>query len=240
MSSRLRRSIHTALLAAVAALVWCGVGYGGYVALTWLQYGLPGAPPDQCDALLDQFMPVYEVVEHHDIRVAAPADVTFEAEQNLDLQRSTLVRTIFRAREIVMRAHTDETVRPTGLLAFMKSIGWGELAEVPHREIVMGGVTKPWEPNPVFRALPPEQFAAFNDPGYVKIVWMFRADPIGKGISIASTETRVITTDAAARSQFRLYWAKVSPGILLIRHMGLRVLRREAEDRARLKRGITT
>jgi hypothetical protein len=67
----------------------------------------------------------------------------------------------------------------------------GVLAEVPEREIVVGAVTRPWEPNVTFRAVPPDEFAAFREPDYVKIVWTLRADPIGAAESIYRTETRL-------------------------------------------------
>lgn len=41
------------------------------------------------------------------------------------------------------------------------------------------------------------------------------------------------TTDAFARENFRRYWAFVSPGVVLIRHMSLRLVRRDAERRYR-------
>jgi hypothetical protein len=106
------------------------------------------------------------------------------------------------------------------------------LAEIPDREIVVGAVTKPWEPNVVFHALPPGEFAAFREPGYVKIVWTLRADPDGPGASVFRTETRALATDAIARGKFRIYWACFSPGIALIRRLSLGPLRREAERRA--------
>jgi hypothetical protein len=97
----------------------------------------------------------------------------------------------------------------------------------------MGAVTQPWHSNVVFRPLPPDDFAAFNEPGYVKIVWTLRADPAGANTSIFRTETRAVATDAAARTRFRLYWSCLSPGIILIRWASLRPLKREAERRAR-------
>ena len=115
----------------------------------------------------------------------------------------------------------------------MQAIGWGVLAEIPDREIVVGAVTKPWEANVTFRALPPEAFAAFNEPGYVKIVWTLRATPITDTESLFQTETRAIATDPVARAEFRRYWSLVSPGIILIRWALLGPVRREAERRVR-------
>jgi hypothetical protein len=113
------------------------------------------------------------------------------------------------------------------------SLGWGVLADVPEREIVVGAVTKPWEANVTFRALPPDQFAAFDEPGYVKIAWTLRADPVTDTESVFRTETRAIATDAIARAKFRRYWALLSPGIIVIRWALLHPVRKEAERRAR-------
>jgi hypothetical protein len=113
----------------------------------------------------------------------------------------------------------------------MKALGWGMLAELPGREIVMGGVTQPWEPNPVFRALPPDEFAAFNDSGYVKIVWTLRADPADGGKSVFRTETRAVATDPESRKKFRRYWSFLSIGIIAIRRAILPVVKTDAEKR---------
>jgi hypothetical protein len=94
-------------------------------------------------------------------------------------------------------------------------------------------VTQPWKADVVFRALPPGEFAAFHEPDYVKIVWTLPADPIGAGESVFRTETRVVTTDPAARAKFRRYWSFMSPGIILIRWMSLGPLRTEAGRSAR-------
>jgi hypothetical protein len=97
----------------------------------------------------------------------------------------------------------------------------------------MGAVTKPWEPNVTFRAIPPEDFAAFSEPGYIKIAWTLRADPIDAQTSLFRTETRAAATDACARARFRWYWAFASPGITLIRRLSLMPLKRAAEERVR-------
>jgi hypothetical protein len=98
---------------------------------------------------------------------------------------------------------------------------------------VVGAVTQPWEPVVRFHALPPDEFAAFDDPGYAKIVWTLAAEPLGPEESIARTETRVQTTDTMSREHFRRYWAALSPGIVLIRYEALRLVKAEAEARVR-------
>ena len=59
-----------------------------------------------------------------------------------------------------------------------------------------------------------------------------RADPDRPDRSIFRTETRVATTDATARARFRLYWARFSAGIILIRRLMLPNLKATAERRA--------
>jgi len=211
--------------------------YAAYSAATWLRYGhaRPGVGR-KADALLDRFMPACDIAERHVAYVRAPADITFAASCEVDLQQSPIIRAIFRGRELALRSQPEETQRPRGLLALTKALGWGVLAEVPGREIVMGAVTKPWDTNPTFRALAPESFAAFDEPDYVKIVWTLRAEALRNGASLAWTETRAIATDRGARRKFRKYWSIFSPGIVLIRRLALRLTKADAEHRARVRR----
>ena len=228
----------TSHLRASARWLAAGVGviaaaYGAYVGITWFRYGDAAPPsPEEQDPLLDRFMPSYDVAERHHVRVAAPAALTLAAAQEMDLLHSPSVRAIIKARELILGAKPDDRRRPRGLLAEVQSLGWGVLAEVPGREIVVGGVTKPWEANPTFRALPPDEFQGFSEADYVKIVWTLRADPVGTAESIFRTETRVTTTDSTARAKFRWYWARFSPGIVLIRRLMLGPLKAVAERRA--------
>ncbi|MEN3338135.1 MAG: hypothetical protein V7647_1811 [Acidobacteriota bacterium] len=205
--------------------------------MAWYRYGDTAAPsPEEHDPLLDRFMPAYDVAERHHVRIAAPAAVTLAAAQEMELLHSPCVRAIIKGRELILGPMPDTRHRPRGLLADVQSLGWRVLAVVPGREIVVAGVTKPWEANPTFRGLPPDEFQAFSEPDYVKIVWTLRADPVGPHESIFRTETRVMTTDPGARAKFRRYWSFLSPGIILIRSVSLRPLKAEAERRARHER----
>jgi hypothetical protein len=223
------------------ALRWLAAGaglatalYATRAALTWLQYGHPPSPDmDEADRLLDEFIPAYEVVERHHVRVAAPAALALAAACDMDLAQSAIIRGIFRGRELILGAQPDKVRSPRTLLAWAKELGWAVLAEIPDREVVLGAVTRPWDANPEFRPLPPQEFAGFHEPGYAKIVWTLRADPINATESVARTETRVTTTDQAARKAFRRYWSLVSPGVEVIRWVSLRLVKREAEGRIR-------
>ena len=237
--------------AAIAA-----ASYAIYAGITWYGYGRMKhqVSGEESDSLLDLYMPEYEVVERHHIRVAAPAAITFAAACEMNLSKSPIVRAIFRTRELALgclgcaasiarrelpacshatSSHQNEKSQQEGLLAELKTQGWGVLAEVPGHEIVFGAVTQPWTASPVFRAVPPDEFAGFHEPGYVKIAFTLRADPLDASASMARTETRAVTTDPVARAKFRSYWSLVSPGVVLVRRTLLRGLKIEAERRTR-------
>lgn len=206
-------------------------GYAAYVGVAWARYGHP--PPalrEEEDTLLDEYMPSCEIVERHHIAVNAPADLTLAVAKEMDLSASRVIRAVFTAREVLLGAEAEERDTPRGLVEQMLALGWGVLAEVPGREIVVGAVTRPWEANVVFRAVPASDFERFDEPDYVKIAWTLRADPVTPERSVFRTETRAVATDAVARSKFRLYWSCLSPGILLIRRLMMPQVRRTAEQ----------
>ena len=226
--------MRSALKWTAGALGVAAGAYAGYVGVTWLRYGHPApARADDADPLLDRFMPTYEIVERHHIRVAAPAEITLDVARDVELQGSPVVRHDYQSPRDYPGRNPDDRRRPRGLLAEVQSLGWGVLADVPGREVVVGAVTRPWEANVMFRALPADQFAAFNEPGYVKIAWTIRADAIGAAESVFRTETRAIATDSDARTKFRRYWSLLSPGIIVIRWTILGPVKKEAERRAR-------
>ena len=222
-----------------SAIVTGVSAYAAYVAFTWLRYGHPSKPAwHAVDPLLDRFMPEYDVVERHVTYVRAPAAITLETAKTMDLGSMPVVRGIFKAREIILGATPDTRARPRGLLEQMLSFGWVLLAETPGREVVVGAVTKPWEADVVFRSIPPDGFAAFEEPGYVKIAWTLRADYLAPNQSLFRTETRAIATGHTARVKFRRYWSFLSPGIILIRRLMLAPLRAAAEREASVVRHL--
>jgi hypothetical protein len=211
--------------------------YAGWVGAAWRRYGRV-EDKRAGDPLLERFVPRYEVRERHERYVKAPASITFVCAKEASLRQSPIARTIFALRSLPARlgGPSREEVAERGILEETLSLGWGILAEEPGREIVVGAVTQPWKADVVFRALPPENFATFSEPGYVKIAWTLAVNPIGASSCVFRTETRAIATDPASRSRFRRYWALLSPGIVLIRHAMLRVVATEAERRHREER----
>jgi len=229
-----RQLVKTAGRGLAVGAAMAAAGYAALVVLNRSRYGDAKASADgPTDSLLDRFIPEPEVLEHYKIAINAPADVVIASAKQLELLKSPVIRAIFRARELALGGTPDTRPHPTTLMEQMQSIGWVVLAERAGREIVFGSVTQPWQAEPVFRSIPPEQFKEFAEPGYVKIAWTLRADPVDERQSVFHTETRVCTTDAPARERFRNYWSFVAPGVKLIRLAMLRPLKRAAESRVR-------
>jgi hypothetical protein len=218
--------------AAAAALV----GYAACAGTAWARFGhaTKARSKDEEDTLLDRFMPLYDVVERHHIHVAATPEITLGVARDMNVFDSQIVRAIFRGRELLLGAPPPPqgVALPPGLVPAALRLGWGVLSDEAGHEIVLGAVTRPWEPSPSFHDLLPRDFATFAEPEFVKIAWTLRADALADGTSIFRTETRALATDVVARGKFRRYWALVSPGVVLIRRMMLEPVKREAERRA--------
>lgn len=174
------------------------------------------------------FVPSPDVRDRHEIIIAAPADLVFFDATRVDLQSLPIVRAIFRTRAWLMGDRVEPPAKPLGIVADMMVLGWGLLAHVPCRTIVMGAAARPWTRNVTFQTIRPEEFAAFAEPDHVKIVWTLEADPLGPDRTRFRTETRVVATDATARRKFFWYWLAFGIGIRFIRWSMLRELRRRA------------
>jgi hypothetical protein len=224
-----------ALRLALAGTAISAGSYAAWFGRHWYRYGHPRpATRAEADPLLDQFMPAYDVVDRHAVRLNAPAETALAAACAMDWRSSAVIRAIVKARAWLLRADPDALVRPQALLPSMTSLGWNVLAEVPGREIVVGAVTQPWIGDVVFRPLASASFARYFEPGYVKIVWTLRADPdpVDPDRCVFRTETRAVATDPSARERFRWYWSCLSPGIVLMRLLLVSTLKAESERSA--------
>lgn len=209
------------------------VGWAAYAVICWSRYGRAGPAERHVEDPLNTFISDPEIDERHETRVRAPAALTMKTLRELDVNRSPFVWLIFNLRTLPTRLRGG-SVRweYRGFVDQMLAIGWGVLADVPDRLFIAGAVTQPWEGEVQFRPVPPGEFAALDEPGYVKIVWTLEADELPSGReSIARLRTRVKTTDPCSRRRFRRYWAIFSPGIIIIRYEMLRLARREINRR---------
>jgi hypothetical protein len=115
----------TALAGSAAAVALAAAGYG---AATWYRYGL-GSRRSSGDELLDRFMPRFDVREHHQATIRAPAEVTYASVREVDLRRAPLVRGLFRARQLLMGGRKVPATTPGSFLDEVQALGWRVLAE---------------------------------------------------------------------------------------------------------------
>jgi hypothetical protein len=191
--------------------------------------------------LIDQFMPTYDLAVVHSRVLRAPPEQCFETVVGFDLFQIPVFRVLIGARGLPQRLadlvgrRGDQAAAsspsPRFRLRDLPSFGWMLLGERPGRELVFGWVAKPWKPRgglpgePVTRAA----FAAFDQPGFAKLVESTRVDPYGERFSTVITETRVRCTDEDSRRRFRRYWLVAGPCSHLLRKTSLRMWARKLE-----------
>lgn len=181
--------------------------------------------------LIDDFMPVYDVTERHQIEVRAPIEEVYSAVRSLDLRDSRLVRLLFRLREFPGLFASRHSARTLGLtLEGLLENGFILLGEQPPREILLGVIGRFWTASGCIRRLDADGFAAFDELGYAKAAWNFSLSQIDAGTTKLATDTRVLCKDESSRRRFRLYWFFIAPFSGLIRREALRAIRRSSES----------
>jgi hypothetical protein len=164
-------------------------------------------------SLLSDVLPRWDVRKRHSIDLAAPPERVWRALNETTLGDMPLARLLFRLRGL-----------PTAPdRALLDLEGFQRLAEEPGRELVVGGVGRPWIPTA--RPRRDADVRTFAEPGYAKMALNVTYD----GHSLA-TETRVQLTDPRSRRWFKLYWLVVGPFSALIRRIWLRAIARRARS----------
>jgi hypothetical protein len=184
-------------------------------------------------AVLDRFVPRPDTEGRHDITIRAPAGFVLDIARHFDMQSIPMVRALFWLRAKVLGARMPAARRSTGLVADMLRLGWGCLADEPGHVFVAGAACQPWQADVAFSPIAPEQFATYAEPDRVKIAWTLEVEALGPALTRFGTETRVVATDDQARTKFRRYWCIFGLGIVMIRRLLLRALRRQAEQQWR-------
>ena len=170
--------------------------------------------------LIDDFMPNFEFGDSQKTDVKASPDVVFRAVKTFDMAESTTIRWLFKMRGI-----------PTNNLTLrdLEQVNFKVLGEKQNEELVlglagefktlMGGLLK----------LSPEQFRAFNNPGFVKACWNFAVADTGNGKSHVTTEIRIHGTDAASIAKVKNVWGMLKTPSAMIRSEILKLIKKQAE-----------
>jgi hypothetical protein len=179
--------------------------------------------------LIDGWMPAYDAVERHETVVDAPPARVWAAMRTLDLSRSPLVRVLFALRSLPGLFSRGAPKKALGTtMDRLRESGFVLLEEKEEEEVVLGLVGRFWRPTGDLVRMSPEEFRAFDRPGFAMGAWNFTLAPEDGRVRLA-TETRVRCTDEAARRSFLRYWRVVGPFSGLIRMEMLRTLRKAAE-----------
>jgi hypothetical protein len=184
--------------------------------------------------LIDERLPVYDVVLTEHLVVEAPPDVVFRTAKEFDFLtvRAPLVTALMTARTLPARLLGRPVETPAELRVATDPDalpGWVPLGEVPGREVAFGAVGKFWKADIEWLDVPADQFADFDQPGWGKIAChlLVRADGLGR--SVLTYECRTGTTDAVARDQMARYWWLIRPFVGYILRAVLRTIRADAE-----------
>jgi hypothetical protein len=182
--------------------------------------------------LIDDYLPRYDVTEHHELQVSAAADRTYAAIWEADLAASVFVKALFALRAIpslfaVRTARRRSPARVT--LHAVLQLGFFLLAEDRGREVVVGVMGRFWKPTGNLSPGDRQRFLAPPSPGTARAAWNFAVSEQPQGRSLLTTETRVLCADEAALRSFRRYWRVVGPFSGLIRRYMLASIRATAQ-----------
>lgn len=204
----------------------------------------PAAPTEM---LIDRYLPRFDVtvIEH----VVADADVatTWQALREFDLMQvhTPLMDAAVFLRGVPARVGarfgraTQAEPAPRRLTLTDDGVGlegWLSLGESGEREIAFGAVGRFWQPDIQWydvSTMTPEQFAAFDEPGWGRIAANFSLRHYGTARTLISYEARTATGDPDSQRRFARYWLIVRPFVQHIMKAALETLGHQAEGRAR-------
>lgn len=176
---------------------------------------------------LDRLVPGAHLLEIDGIDVAAPASRVWERLRHGEFAPPLATRALFALRALTSGPRASlgalSTVRVDDLASTRDRAGFQVLADEPPREIAMGAIGQVWRLDvPYAHVAAADDFAAFAQPGYVKVAWACRVVPRGEQASRLEVELRVAATDVRAWRRFRRYFRLIAPFSAFIRRACLR------------------
>lgn len=160
------------------------------------------SPCNTARLLIDQFLPKYHFSERHQTRVHAPGDLVYRSFMSCELNRSRVIRYLFRLRGLPGSNLT---------IGGLRSAGFQVLGTIPNKELVMGLIGRFWTRSGHIVKIAPEHFADFNTPGYARAALNFTIVPLNNGTVRLSTETRIHCHSDKSRHLFKAYWTVIRP-----------------------------
>lgn len=169
--------------------------------------------------LIDEFLPKYDFIETHDIKIGASAEKVFGVVDEVDLCESPIIRALFFLRGL-----------PNGHLRLkdLKNSGFEILGIEKNKELLLGLAGKFWTIGGAMQKVNADNFREFDKKGFAKAVWNFSVEGDANE-SLLTTETRVRCLDDASRRSFGFYWTFIQPFSGLIRREMLKIVKKKAE-----------
>ncbi|HEX9895895.1 MAG TPA: hypothetical protein VGA78_18330 [Gemmatimonadales bacterium] len=177
------------------------------------------APGRAAASMLDRYLPHFDAVLRQRVVVPVPPAQTWTLLERLDFAQ--LLPPVGRAIED-MRAVPDFMLRiarqalrvsPDArfLLQDAARYGFILLEGKPGRHVLLGAVGKLWKSRIELVPVGRDEFVAFDDPKYVKLLTGFLVKPFGTARSNFRHETRFRATDDTARAHFQRTWEETEP-----------------------------
>jgi hypothetical protein len=173
-------------------------------------------------------MPDYEHHERHTTLINASHADVWRAIREVQPREIRLLVLLTAIRGLGQRPRSDAR-KP--LLDVARAGGFTDIGETGD-ELVLGTIGQFWRMRPRECQKPiasAASFKAFAEPGFAKSAINFLTRPENGRIRLM-TETRIATTDPAARRRFTIYWSVIYAGSALIRREWLRAIKRRAES----------
>lgn len=166
-----------------------------------------------------RFIPRPRLHEVDRVAVAADPSTTWAAIRGFDLYRLRYLRTLFALRGAGGKTATLDAIVAPGQ-------GFRRLAEDEGRSFVAGAVGRFWQRQIPFVQVAPEDFAAFDEPGFGKVAWSVEVHPRGDGGSWIVIDLRVDATSSEAWDAFIPYWLAIGRFSRSMRRHALRYFER--------------
>lgn len=199
------------------------------------------------EMLIDRYLPDFDVTLIEHTVVEADVPTTWAALTDLDLMQvhtplldaAMFVRSLpDRVAGWSGRARPDTPPPPEMKLAGEGPPldGWLALGQIDGFEIAFGAVGRFWQADIEWydvEGMTPEQFAAFDEPGWGRIAANFSLRAYGPSRTLASYEARTATSDPDAARRFANYWRLVRPFVGHVMRAALDALSDDARALAR-------
>jgi hypothetical protein len=180
--------------------------------------------------MLESLLPFPRKVEANRIDLGAPPAVVWKHIRHGDLGESPFARALFAVRTLPSRlggaSVAPVRLRIDDLQSTFAHPGFQILGDVPY-ELTVGAIGKVWQLHiPFVHVDGPDAYASFAEPGWIKVAWTIRLEPLGAASTRLTFDLRVDATDEDSWTRFKRYWLVIGPGSHFVRHALLAGLRR--------------